>query len=250
MNPKGFLRQLQDMLATLATDHARRKLGPVIDETGLAHANPDWESSSSRQRIEIMITGDPSRVGFVADIIDKMQKLIFADKPEQKTELRVTGFLDGCIHRSKWTKKPFKAAQQARQWHCEQSKTRFGDALANSAGEMVDHLVLVGHRFDDDLDEVLRQAQDLKQQGVAVHCFHTGNDTASRHAYEKLAEETGGVFLQLPDQSSIAEVMPILMAHIHDKDALLALQPENESAQKLKSLLMRDAPDALPKKSR
>jgi hypothetical protein len=239
MSKKGLLQHVRDALAGLAVDRKAAKLGPESDDDGVLRASSDWKPDSARKRIEIMVTGDPSRVGAIADIIDDLQKQVFGGPTQlENLQLRITGFLDGCIHRSKWGRKPFKAAQEARNWHCDQSGTRFADAFAKSSGEMVDAVILVGHRFDDDMQEALKQADQLKEQGVAIHCFHTGNDQASRAAYEKLAQETDGVFMQLPDQRSIGEVMPILMAHIHDDESLLMLDPQSETARQLKNMLI------------
>ena len=238
MSKPTFLQRLRDSLSSLVLDTENARLGPELDEDGLACAHTGWKPKDSRKRIEIMITGDPSRVGAVADIMDDVQKKLFGGEKRENLELRVTGFLDGCIHRSKWFCKPFKAAAAARRWHCEQSKTRFADAFANSSGEMIDALVIVGHRFDEDVEEALRQAEQLKQQGVPIHCFYTGSDPVTKAAYEKLAGDTEGVFLQLADQSAIAEIMPMIMTHIDNHDGLIALQPQSEAAQKLKNLLM------------
>jgi len=199
----------------------------------------DWEPFKTRRRVEIMVTGDPSRVGAVADAMDEAQKQLFAGNGDA-IELRITGFLDNCIHRSRWSKKPFKAAAQARRWQCEQAKTRFADAFADSRGEMLDDLVIIGDRFDDRMEDALRQVEHLKEQGVRVHCFHTGKDLSSQEAYEKLATESGGVFMRLEGQSSIAEVMPILMAHLNDRDKVPAVEAGGNEAQKLKRLLTQD----------
>jgi hypothetical protein len=229
---KNILSHLRSILAPSI------RLGPDADEDGIMHANAQWKPEDTRRRVEIMVTGDPSRVGAVSNAIDELQSKVFKEaSPGDQLELRVTGFLDNCIHRSKWHKKPFKAAAQARNWHCEQSRTRFADAFADSKGELLDTLVIIGHRFDDDIAEALSRAEELREQGVQIHCFHTGNDKASRDAYEKLATQTGGVFLQLTDQSSIGEVVPILMAHLNHEDSLLRLKPESADAKKLMKVL-------------
>jgi len=230
------LKNILNHLRTLRASSSRQ--GPDIGDDGVMHANTQWRPQDTRRRVEIMVTGDPSRVGVVADTIDKLQGKIFEEtSPSDQLELRVTGFLDNCIHRSKWHKKPFKAAAQARDWHCEQSRTRFADAFADSKGELLDTLVIIGHRFDDDIDEALSCAEELREQGVQIHCFHTGNDKPSHDAYEKLATYTGGVFLQLADQSSLAEVVPILMAHLTHEDSLLELKPSGTDAKKLMNIL-------------
>ncbi len=243
---KNLSGRLGDFLRGLKLSEEAVRAGPQLGEDGILRANGGWKPQAARRRVEIMVTGDPSRVATVSDAVDDIQKEVFgsATKPEN-LELRITAFLDGCIHRSKWNKKPFKAAAEARKWECEQSKTRFADAFADSHGELVDTLVIVGHRFDENIEEALKKAEELKQQGVRIHCFHTGKDEASRAAYEKLATETDGVFLQLTDQSSIANVIPIIMAHENDERALLALNPKGNEAKKLMSMLMPDRPATL-----
>ena len=59
------------------------------------------------------------------------------------------------------------AAAQAREWECQPDCTRFADAFADSRGEMVDDLVIIGDRFDEDKDEALRQVEQLKERGGA-----------------------------------------------------------------------------------
>jgi len=242
MSVRDIFKNLHEAFAKpAACDPA---LGPVTGEDGIARASREWQPKQARRRVEVMVTGDPSRVGVVADAVDKFQAQIFGGAPGPgNLELRITGFLDGCIHRSKWSKKPFKAAAQARKWHCEQSRTTFASAFQESADESVDAIVMVGHRFDDDVAEALRQAEKLKEQGVPVHCFHTGQDEASREAYEKLAHATGGVFMQLADQRGIAEVMPVIMAHLNDEDQMLALAPEDRDAKNLLRMLLPDGTD-------
>ena len=72
---------------------------------------------------------------------------------------------------------------------------------------------------------------------MRIHCFHTGKDEASRETYEKLATENDGVFMQLESQSSIGEVMPILMSHLNDKEEVLAVDAKDPEARKLARLL-------------
>jgi hypothetical protein len=184
-----------------------------------------------------MVTGDPSRIGAVADAVDEAQKHILGTAPDKQSfETRVTAFLDNCIHRSRWSKKPFQTGQRAKRMHCKQSATKIADAFAHSHGEMVDDIILIGHRFDDDFNAALEQVQQLIEQGVHIHCFHTGADQESRKAYEDLAQKTGGVFLQLTDQSSLMQVMPILMAHLNDQDTLEALSSTGDGQELLQKL--------------
>lgn len=235
----SFFQRLQQAVKSFSNDEVEH--GPVADDDGIIRADTDWKAQARHRRVEIMVTGDPSRVSAVADAIDVAQKHILKDAKEgQKIESRVTAFLDGCIHRSRWSKKVFQTAAKARRMHCEQSKTKFADAFANSSGEIVDDIILIGHRFDDDFKEALDQAERLKEQGVHIHCFHTGADTESREAYEALAEKTGGVFLQLTDQSQLNQVMPILMNHLNDQDKMEALTSNGrqELLEKLKAQLL------------
>lgn len=246
MNFKKFTKDIKHLMQIFAAPEVNADFEPEIGEDGAVRANKNWHPQSTRKRIEIIVTGDPSRVGAVADAIDDVQKQVFKGATKSDNiELRITGFLDDCIHRSKWNKKPFKAAAESKKWECKQSKTKFSDALADSKGELVDTVVLIGHRFDDDTKEVLRKATDLKEQGVRIHCFHTGMDKESRAAYEQIAQETGGVFLQLADQSSIGKIMPILMTHFNDEEALLALNPKDQDSKKLLRMLNPERPETL-----
>ncbi len=244
MSEKDFFQRLQEMFGNSAARKPDAESGD-----GIARANKGWQPKEARRRVEVMITGDPSRVGVIADTIDDFQKKLFAGAAaaRENLELRITGFLDNCIHRSKWSKKPFKAAAQARRWHCEQGQTLFAEAFAHSSGEMLDDLVIIGDRFDDNMEEALRQVEHLKEQGVHIHCFHTGSDKESREAYERLATQTDGVFMHLENQGSIKEVMPVLMAHLNNRDSPLEIDTDDKEAKKLMKLLARDKPDELEK---
>ncbi|MGL1409608.1 hypothetical protein ACSTIX_24125, partial [Vibrio parahaemolyticus] len=88
-------------------------------------------------RVEIMVTGDPSRIEAVADSIDLAQKHIQAEASSgDPIETRVTAFLDNCTHRTKWSRKTFKTSARARKMHCKQSQTKIADALTDSQGEI------------------------------------------------------------------------------------------------------------------
>ncbi len=246
MNFKNFSQKVSQFFQAATAPADGTAFTPEMDEDGIVQANKNWQPQRTRRRIEIMVTGDPSRVEAVADAIDDVQNQIFEDAPKpDNIELRITAFLDGCIHRSKWNKKPIKAAAEAKKWECEQSKTRFADALADSHGELVDTVVLIGHRFDEDVQEALAKAAALKEQGVHIHCFHTGRDAESEAIYKQLAEETGGIFMQLADQRSLSKVMPLMMAHLNDEDALLKLHPRDDESKKLLRMLNPEAPEIL-----
>ena len=246
MDLDKIYRPLRSIFQRFMRDEDDAHLGPEIGEDGVMRANKNWQPKDARRRVEVMVTGDPSRVGVVSDALDDVQKKVFDGVfGLGNLELRITSFLDGCIHRSKWSKKPFKAAAEAKKWVCEQSKTKFADAFEDSRGELIDTLVIVGHRFDDEVEAALKKAAELKEQGVRIHCFHTGKDEESRAAFEKLATETDGVFMQLEDQSSIGTVIPIMMAHLNDDEALLRIHPKDQEAKKLIRILAPNGPATL-----
>ena len=209
------------------------------DADGVFRAG-DWQPASDRRRVEIMITGDPSRVKDVAGAVDKLQEQIFhGSLGPGKVEIRLTGFLDGkCTHTSGWSDTPQNAASQARRWQCYESRTQFAEAFARSSTDMVDAIVIVGHKFDDNMREALRQADVLKKQGVRIFCFHVGDDPKSLAAFEQLSARTNGVCLQLTDKSSVEHVMPVLMAHLRGDDQMLAaLAPNHPDAVRLLHML-------------
>lgn len=239
MRIKSILERCRQAIKDFGEDRGEFK--PFTDDGGIEHPNKEWNPRNRTRRVEIMVTGDPSRVTAVADAIDIAQKHILQDMPaDEGLETRVTAFLDDCTHRTRWSKKPFKTSARARKLHCEQSKTKFADAFEKSRGEIIDDIILIGHRFDDDFIEAAAQAEQLREQGVHIHCFHTGNDVDSRSAYEELAAATGGVFLQLADQRELDRVMPVLMKHLRDEETLEALASEKrqELLTKLKAQIL------------
>jgi hypothetical protein len=83
---------------------------------------------------------------------------------------------------------------------------------------------MFGDRFDDNLSHALGIAERLQKQGTRIYAFHVGRNARSRHAYEQLAERTGGAFVQLTDQQAFARVMPVIADYVlRPAEALQAL---------------------------
>jgi len=202
--------------------------------------NGGWKPMARKRRVEFMVTGDPSRIQSLAEAIDTAQDYFTkASGHFLGIESRVTAFLDECLHRTKWNTKPMKTSARARRMHCEQTRTKFTEAFAQSACEAVDDIILIGHRFDDDVVEVLAQAEKLKAQGVHIHCFHTGKDKESREVFEKLAQSCGGVFLQLTDQSQLNQVMPIMMEQLNKNYSMEQIGRTEAQAEALQKLTQK-----------
>ena len=143
------------------------------------------------RRVEIMVTGNVSRVAVVRNALLDLQNQLFRQAGNNNLELRVTAFLDGCRHTTPWSRSSIDAGNSTTRWHCFQGETRYAEALAYSAGESdpIDAIVIFGNRFDDNLPHVLGIADRLQKRGTRIYAFHLGGRGHSRRAYE----EAGGL---------------------------------------------------------
>jgi hypothetical protein len=169
-----------------------------------------------KRRVEIMVTGGTSRVGMVRNALQDLQIQLFQEVGNDNLELRVTAFLDGCRHTTPWSHSPIDAGASTNRWHCFQGGTRYAEAFGYTANETdpVDAIVMFGDRFDDDLRRSLEIAERLRQQGTRIYAFHVRGNSRTRHAYEQLAERTGGAFVQLSNPRAFARVMPVIVDYL------------------------------------
>lgn len=211
MATNDFMKRLK--AAMRETTHC-----PVKEPTAIRTADPNWQPNHASQRIQLIVTGDPARIGVVADAVDQLQLGLLGNKSGR--ELRITSFLDGCMHNSDWSASPTAAASASRQWHCYESATRFTDALQQSEKEGVNTIVILGSRFDDNLRDTVKAAETLRAQGTRIIALQVGDDPKVAAAYKAIAEDTGGAHLRLTDQSGIQGALPLIMGFLNNKKSL------------------------------
>ena len=205
-----------------------------------------WQPKFASRRVELMITGTLSRVAYVRSSVTALQTQLFQSTlREKQLELRVTAFLDGCRHSTPWSTSPVDVGANTQRWHCYQGQTLFAQALEQSSKEeMIDAIIIYGDRFDDNLNTTIKQAEKLRAQGTRIFAFHVGANAASRNAYERVADHTGGVCLQLTDDKSFGEVMPVITDYLFRREqALVALPaPSNPDVKLLVDRLKAQPP--------
>jgi hypothetical protein len=128
--------------------------------------------------------------------------------------------------------------------------TMIGDVLEQAVRETrqgnVQAVVIIGDSFHDDLADVVATAKQLRAAGTRVFLFQQGRSGAAEHAFEILAEVTGGASFQSnPHVERVAERLPerieaITHFAIGGKAALEALG--NESAERLLEQMDMAAP--------
>lgn len=226
----------------------KAKIAEVFERARAASSAP--QPQNVMRRVEIMVTGSVSRVGLVRNAVRGLQTQLFQQVGGGNLELRVTAFLDGCRHTTPWSRSPVDVGSNTTAWHCFQGATRYAEALGYSAGESqpIDAIVMFGDRFDDNLAHSLGIADRLQKQGTRIYAFHVGGKSRPRHAYEQLAERTGGVFVELSDQRAFARVMPVIAAYLlRPAEALHALPaPKDADTKALVDRLKLLPPPATP----
>lgn len=187
----------------------------------------------AQRKAEIMISGPLNRVGVVRQSLDHLQRQLLseASRSGDNLQLRVTAFLDGCRHTTPWSNRPVDAGASTNRWHCFQGQTLFAQALQYSLNERerIDAIVMFGDRFDDEPLQTLEIAGRLRERGTKIFAFHVGKDRGSRFAYEQLAQQGGGVSVQLTGEKAFARVLPVIAGYLfRPAETLRALPPPND----------------------
>jgi hypothetical protein len=197
--------------------------------------NDDLEARALRllagnphKRVEIMVTGQLSRLRVVRQSLDRLQRQLLdeAQRSGGSMQLRMTAFLDGCRHTTPWSASPIEAGNGTQRWHCLQGQTRFAEALESSYAEQarIDAIVIFGDRFDDVPMPTLEIAGRLRQRGTKIFAFHVGKNRGSRFAYDQLAERSGGISVQLTGEAGFTSVLPVITEYLfRPAEALHAL---------------------------
>jgi hypothetical protein len=209
-------------------------------------------ASPGNKRVEIMVSGPPSRLGAVRKSLDLVQRQLLteASRGGGTLDLRVTAFLDGCRHTTPWSNSPVDAGAATTRWHCYEGRTLFADAFAHSCQEhqRVDVILIFGNRFDDPAN-TLDFAERLRARGTKIFAFHLGNDRKSRSAYDRLAKRNGGVAIQLSDDAALARVLPVIADYLfRPAEVLLALPASKDVDIKALAAQLKLQPVPPPKR--
>jgi hypothetical protein len=109
---------------------------------------------------------------------------------------------------------------------------------------------MFGDRFDDAPLPTLEIAAELNEtRGTKIFAFHVGNDRASRFAYDQLAQQGGGVAVQLTDERAFARVLPVITDYLfRPAETLRALPPPNDVDVRtlIERLKLQPVPQSVP----
>ena len=206
-----------------------------------------------QRRVEIMISGPLKRVGVVRQSLDDLQRQLLSEagRNGDNLQLRVTAFLDGCRHTTPWSNRPIDAGASTNPWHCFQGQTRYAEAFQHSYNEQerIDAIIMFGDRFDDAPLPTMEIAAQLRDRGTKIFAFHVGGDRTSRFAYEQLAQQSGGVSVQLSDEQSFAGVLTVITDYLfRPAETLRALPaaPNNPDVKALVDRLKALPPPSMP----
>jgi len=193
---------------------------------------PPQRPHKRAKRVEIMVSGNlvvgpgPGDVQAVRDAINGLQLRLVANAGSP-IELRVTAFVDECIHRSPWHTRAVDVGHEMLRWHCTPGRTAYVEGLRRAVEERVDLVLMVGAFIDDDWDLAARQAKALRKADGRVIGLHIGADRASYQAFQDLAQSGGGSAHALPSASALRDAVPILVDSI--MPAGLPCLPERHS---------------------
>jgi hypothetical protein len=206
-----------------------------------------------QRRVEIMISGPLNRVGVVRQSLDDLQRRLLSEagRNGDNLQLRVTAFLDGCRHTTPWSNRPVDAGASTNRWHCFRGQTRYAEAFQHSYSEQgrIDAIIMFGDSFDDAPLPTMEIAARLRDRGTRIFAFHVGRDRTSRFAYEQLAQQGGGVSVQLTDEQSFARVLPVITDYLfRPAETLRALPaaPKNPDVKALVDRLKALPPPSMP----
>lgn len=201
--------------------------------------------------VKIMIAGDLSRIRSmsenVMDVQTSLMKQFEKDSPNTKLYFSVGTFLDGCRHDTDWTSNPADIGSNSTRWHCFQSNTQFCEAIdqLRLENQKANIVLLVGERFDDDLNATIAAARKLfEKRGTRVFCLsgHEGNMPGQ---YQEIAKAGGGVCLprlnehgdELDASMIVDEITQNVFARLSGKNPELLPLPASDEAKKIRALL-------------
>jgi hypothetical protein len=193
-----------------------------------------------QRRTEIIVTGDPERVQELGGAVVEVQKGLMTN-PDHSVDMRVTAFLDGCIHSTGWSTKPVDVRAESDQWHCSESETLFAQAFRATADEYsrrgrIDSVFIIGHKFDEDVEDVQKAAQKLADLKTPVHALVVSklaeNVAEILKKFKAVADITKGHAVAVENMNAVREAMPFLIVTMFPFAKMAALPAPKDAGVK------------------
>jgi hypothetical protein len=199
----------------------------------LVNANTSWRPNTRRLRIEIMASGPFESLRGISTAVNRLQNDFVTAIRQGTLELRLTEVRRTCRHSTPWSTTPTDPGASSTKWECqidsfvdaELYRTLFAQAFRDSVRNDVNHVIMLGDRYDDGFLSLNAAIRDFRRRGIRVSTFYLGNDFNGRNMYRFLATSTGGLFLPLSVQSRLDAVLPIVAAFACGDHAGLAALP-------------------------
>jgi hypothetical protein len=187
---------------------------PVLQ---LRCADASWRPEPTRIRIEIMASGPFESLRGIRVAVNRLQADLVTGHRNGMIELRLTEVRPTCRHSTAWSSIPVDPSASTTTWECLIDEpcprlTLFGRAFRDSLRHHVNHIIMLGNRFDDGLLLLGTVVHAFRQRGVRVSTLYLGNDFNGRSTFRFLAASTGGLFMQLSDPHSIDAALPAIAA--------------------------------------
>jgi hypothetical protein len=121
----------------------------------------------------------------------------------------------GQFEASEWTTSPSALAKRMQGMSCVAGMTQLHRVLAHAVAESrrtkVGALVFIGDAFEENADQVAKEAAQLALLGVPAFMFHEGHDTNAEAVFREIARLTHGVYAHF-DAGSARQLRELLMA--------------------------------------
>lgn len=106
---------------------------------------------------------------------------------------------------------------------CEAGGTQIERALMACLGPDQDKspkaIVMVGDCCEEELDDIKRAAQEMKQRGIPVHSFHEGDDQNGERTYKTVTDITNGAFAKFGADMKLDDLVKPLFVHAVEGEA-------------------------------
>jgi hypothetical protein len=211
----------------------------------LVRANTSWRPNMPCLRIEIIASGPFENLRGVRAAVNRLQDNLVTANRERRLELRLTEVRRTCRHSTPWSGMPIDPSAGTTVWEClidefDQGQLLFAQAFRDSLRNNVNHIVILGDRYDDGFFSLNAAIRDFRQRGIRVSTFYLGADFNTRNMYRFLAASTGGLFIALSVQSSLDTILPVVAAFAcGDQARLAALQSPTPEAKALIAQIRR-----------
>jgi len=194
------------------------------------------------RRVEIVVTGDPERVQRLGSVLTRVQRELTSN-PNQTVDMRVTAFMDDCLHSTGWSTTPHDIRSELDGWHCYESETRLAQAFRATAAEhgrrgKIDSIILVANRLDEPVNEVRQAASSLNKLSIALHALVLKPQQALLNSYKQIVAVAKGHAVPINTLKGVGEAMPMLMYSMFPNFRMQALPaPDDPGAKQLRLLL-------------